>query len=64
MLSAILEEAMVLTPEFHTLGAPKPQGIRPAETQTGTGRAEPRSYKAGKQIFYNLRVLVLRTDVD
>ena len=55
---------MVLTPEFHTLGAPKPQGIRPAEPQTGTGRAEPRSYKAGKQIFYNFCVLVLRTDVD
>ena len=39
------KEAMVLTPEFHTLGAPKPVGPRAPETQT-VAKGPPRSYKA------------------
>ena len=39
------EEAVVLTPAFQTVGAPKPVGPRAAETQTAT-KAAPRSYKA------------------
>ena len=39
------KEAMVLTPEFNTLGAPKPVGPRAPETQT-VAKGPPRSYKA------------------
>ena len=46
---------MVLTPEFNTLGAPKPVGSRAAETQT-SANGPPRSYKARRGTRLSWRV--------
>ena len=40
----------MLTPEFHTLGAPQPQGPRAPEPPTA-GRGPPRSYKAVVNLY-------------
>ncbi|CAK9033375.1 Ribulose bisphosphate carboxylase, partial [Durusdinium trenchii] len=48
-----VQEASVLTPEFHTLGAPRPLGIRPTESETGGNQAPPRSYKAVVNLYLN-----------
>lgn len=45
-----IQEAMVLTPEFNTLGAPKPVGPRAPETQT-VAKGPPRSYKAVVNLY-------------
>lgn len=45
-----IQEAMVLTPEFNTLGAPKPVGPRAPETQT-VPKGPPRSYKAVVNLY-------------
>ncbi|CAK9084260.1 unnamed protein product [Durusdinium trenchii] len=46
-----VQEASVLAPEFHTLGAPRPVGIRATESGAGRSQASPRSYKAVVNLY-------------
>ena len=47
------QEAVILAPEFHTIGSPLPEGPRSDQTQTNTEDVQPRSYKALINLYLN-----------